>query len=290
MLLSTQSDVLFKRSGFKKAIEIIKKSGFDAIDFSSFTDELFATENMLLKAKEIKKVADDNGIIFNQAHSPFPTSFFEEDKNKNTFEKTVKAMEFASCLGVKNIIVHPNQHLKYIEGNNARILKEINMDFYNSLIPYCKNFNITVCLENMFQMHKKNDTWCVTPSTCSSPNEFKEYLDELNSPYMCACLDIGHANLLEHNIPDFIKTLGDKLVALHVHEAQGNWDFHRAPYIIGNTKWAEVLKALKDVNYTGDLTFEADNTLLRMPDDLLEPTAVFMAKIGRSMINQYNKL
>ena len=181
-------------------------------------------------------------------------------------------------------------YLKYIEDDNARILKEINMDFYRRLIPYCKDFNITVCLENMYQMKKVGEYYQVLPSTCSSPNEFEEYLDELNSPYMCACLDIGHANMLEHNIPDFIKTLGNKLVALHVHEAQGNWDFHRAPYIIGNTKWAEVLKALKDINYVGDFTFEADNTLLRMPDDLLEPTAVFMADIGRSMINKYNNL
>lgn len=289
MLLATQSDVLFKRVGYKKGIEIIKSAGFDAIDFSSFTAEFYEGD-VIKKAKEIREYADLVGITFNQAHSPFPTSFFEEDKNSDVFEKTVKAIEVASILGVKNIIVHPKQHLKYIENDNPAILKNMNVDFYRSLIPYCKKFNVTVCLENMYQMYKENDIWRVTPSTCSSPQEFKEYLDLIDSPYICACLDIGHANMLEHNIPEFIKTLGEKLVALHVHEAQGNWDFHRAPYIIGNTKWAEVLKALKDINYTGDLTFEADNTLLRMPNDLLEPTAVFMAKIGRSMINQYNNL
>ncbi len=155
MLISTQSDILFKRLGYEKAIAVLKSAGFDAIDFSSFDNEFFQIENHREYAKQVKKVADDFGIIFNQAHSPFPTSFDSPEQNKNIFEKTIKSMEFASLLGVKNIIVHPNQHLTYVEEGNPEKLKDMNVAFYRSIIPYCKDFNITVCLENMFQVKKK---------------------------------------------------------------------------------------------------------------------------------------
>lgn len=285
MLISTQSSVLSRRLGCERTIEVLKNAGFDAIDFSSYgVNDILNDPSYKDYAKKLKKIADDNGIFFNQSHAPFPTSFFEEDKNRDIFDKIVKSLEFASILGAKNIIVHPKQHLTYVEGDNARILRDMNVKFYTSLIPYCKDLNITVCLENMYQIDKNRN---VTPSTCSSIKEFKEYLDLIDSPYIAACLDTGHANMVEEDIPAFIKALGEKLVALHVHEAQGNWDFHRVPYVIGNIKWTEVINALKEINYKGNLTFEADNTLLRMPDDLLEPTAHFMAEIGKSMAKQF---
>ena len=168
MLLSTQSETLFRLLGYKEAIKVLKNAGFDAIDFSSFTKELLEDSDYLLKAKEIKKVADDYGIFFNQAHAPFPTSFDETDKTEDTFNKIIKSMEIASKLGAKNIIVHPKQHLKYVENDNKRILKEMNVEFYTSLIPYCKDLNVTVCLENMYQMKKENGFYFVQPSTCSS--------------------------------------------------------------------------------------------------------------------------
>ena len=55
-------------------------------------------------------------------------------------------------MGVKLIVVHPKQHLPYLEGNNAEILKQLNLEFYNSLIPDCEKYGIKIATENMWQM------------------------------------------------------------------------------------------------------------------------------------------
>lgn len=289
MILSTQTEYLMNNFGIEKTIEILAHAGYDAIDYSCFDMTPKDSNSPILKpdykeyAKHVKKVAEDNGVFFNQAHAPFPSSYADEENTKEAFDKIVRAMEFASLLGVKNIVVHPKQHLKY--SNNITALKELNLEFYNSLIPYCKDFNITACMENMWQYDVYRHT---VNSVCASPEEFREYLDMIDSPYIKACLDIGHANILNLDIPRFISILGDDLAALHVHDTGYDADIHVLPYFIMNAEyWDKNLRALAENGYKGDLTFEADNTLHHLPNELVIAGVEYMEKTGRYMVNRF---
>jgi sugar phosphate isomerase/epimerase len=207
--------------------------------------------------------------------------------DKKAYDAIIRSMEFAAIMGVRNIIVHPKQHFTYIYGENPRILRDINLEFYNSLIPYCKDFNITVCLENMWQFDSERK---ITPSTCSCLQEFNEYIDLIDSPYIQGCLDIGHAIIAKENVAEFIRGIGKRLKALHVHDTMGDWDAHRVPFTLNHfSYWQEIMTALKDAGYEGELTFEADNTLKLVPDSLLIPTAEYMVKIGRTLIDMFEK-
>ena len=50
------------------------------------------------------------------------------------------------------------------------------MKFYKSLIPYCEEYGIKVAVENMWQY-----PGMISHSTCSRPEEFIRYIDELDS-------------------------------------------------------------------------------------------------------------
>ncbi len=295
MKLSTQTDVFTKKFGEEKAIELLAKAGYDAIDLSCFdmTYKDAPTEKNTAEyknyAKKLRKIAEDNGVYFNQAHAPFPSSKPDEfiEYNKEIFEQIIRSMEFCAITGVRNIVVHPKQHLTYAEKGNPEKLKEINFEFYNSLIPYAKDFGICVCTENMWQYDENK---IISHSTCASPEEFKEYITMINSPYLKGCLDVGHAFLVNEDIPNIIKVLGSDLKALHVHDTGYNIDLHRLPYTCGGIEWEKVMEALAEINYDGELTFEADNTLLRMPDEMLMPTAKYMVEMGRCLIRQFEQL
>ena len=296
MKLSTQIDVLGRRCGEEKAIVMLAEAGYDALDISCFdmthkdAPTPKNTSEYLTYAKKLKKLAEDNGVYFNQAHAPFPSSKFDDSVfDKDISVQIVKSMEFCATAGVRNIVIHPKQHLTYAEGDNKKILKDINLEFYSSLIPYAKDFGICICTENMWQYDDwRSENRKITHSACSTKEEFREYIDMLNSPYLKACLDIGHAFLMGDSIPEFIKVLGSDLKALHVHDTGYNVDLHRLPYTCGGVKWDEVMKALAEIDYDGELTFEADNTLLLMPDDMLMPTAKFMVEVGRNLIKQFD--
>ena len=287
MKLSTQTDALSLYFSEKNAIKMLIQSGFDAVDCSCF--DMLRDDSPKMQpsyrgyAKHLRRIAEDGGIYFNQAHAPFPSSRSDEAFTKDVFRRIVRAMEFASLLGARTIVVHPKQHVKYCP-ENAEYLKQENLEFYNRLIPYCKEFNICVAMENMWQYDSERR---IVPSVCGTIEEFSEYLRLLDSPWITACLDIGHAFLVQQDIPRFIQALSPRLKALHVHDTGYNTDLHLLPYSVGGICWDDVLKALAENGYDGELTFEADNTLKHVPVSMMQTASRYMHDVGRTMLRRY---
>ena len=282
MKLSSESHFFADRFGLHGAVAMMADAGYDAIDFSCFDEEFYTDVHDKTYYTDARKMAEDRGLTFNQAHAPFPSSFGDPVKDKKAFEDIVTSMKFASWLGVRNIIVHPRQHLEYITRGVPEKLFEINMDFYRSLIPYCEEYNIRVAVENMWQYPRT-----VSHSTCSKPVEFVKYMDTLNSDYLVACLDVGHAMLVKEKPDDMVRALGSKhLQCLHVHDIDGIHDTHTAPYS-GIIDWTAFMESLAEIGYQGDLTFEADSFFSHTPEALWPDAAKYMVAVGRHLISLF---
>ncbi len=291
MILSTQTDILGSRFGDQKAIEILARAGFDAYDFSFFkmkNDENYElnSKNYLEYAKKLRKVADKAGIKCNQAHAPFPSSVGDKQQDKIIFDKIVRAMEVAALLGAETIVVHPIKHMRYL-GNEAELF-ELNMAFYKSLIPYCAKFGIKVATENMWE--RVPGTNKITHAPCSRGQEFCRYIDALDSRWIVGCLDIGHVSLVDEQLYDTIITLGhNRLQALHVHDNDYLSDTHTLPFM-SKMDFEPFIKGLSDIDYTGDMTLEADNFIRRVPDGLIDTAVKYMEQTGRYIISEIAKI
>lgn len=286
MLLSTQTEVLAARHGDEEAIRILARAGFDAYDFSMFRmfqDKEYALNTDLYReyAENLRRVADEAGIVCNQAHAPFHSSTGEEPRDTEIFNAIVRSMEVASILGAKIIVVHPKQHLNYM--TDAEELKRLNYEFYTALIPYCEKFNIRVACENMWKYNKIGGR--IIDSTCSRPAEFCEYIDMIDSPWIVACLDVGHAVLTDEDLPTFVRTLGAKrLQALHVHDNDFINDTHALPFT-ERIDFRPLCRALKEIGYEGDFTYEADTFIKRLPEIVEADALHLMEKVGRYLIS-----
>ena len=282
MLISNQTDVLGRKLGEKEAIRVLAAAGFDAFDYSVF--DIRPEKNPLYAdgwreyVAGLKMTAAKAGIVCNQAHAPFPSTKTDDAYNKTIFDCITRAMEGAALLGAKAIVVHPCQHVPYLD--NVRYLFDYNMDFYRSLAPYAKRFGIRVALENMWQVKDGK----IVDSTCASPEEFAAYLDTLADDCFTACLDLGHSGLCGREAADMIRYLGaERLTCLHIHDNDYKHDSHTLPYSM-NMKWDTILAALHEIGYKGDFTYEADNFLGRFPADFLPEAEAFMAKLARRMV------
>jgi len=75
MKLSTTTGMAGKRFGYEEAIKLIAQTGFDAYDMDmselQFSDSPLSCSDYVAYLKHLKAVADENGIICNQAHAPF---------------------------------------------------------------------------------------------------------------------------------------------------------------------------------------------------------------------------
>ena len=74
-----------------------------------------------------------------------------------------------------------------------------------------------------------------------------------------------------------LKVLGDRVVALHVHDNDGLEDRHVAPYM-GILDWERFIKGLKEIKYKGAMTLEIGTLQHIYPAELLTDAYRLSAK------------
>lgn len=290
MRLSTQTETVGFRFGYIPAVKMLAQAGFDALDFSCFQMTTFQDSlngaNYAAIAREIRTAGDDCGVVFNQAHAPFSFNYQISGMYEKAKDAIIRSMEIAAILGVPNIVVHPLHFLPYRGCEKENYLK--NQAYYRELLPYAEQFGICICTENMWR-YDDIRPHTIVDASLSRAQEFADFLDEMNTPYLRACLDLGHCPLVGEDTAQAICTLGkDRLKALHVHDNDFYSDAHQIPYQ-GRADWPNIFRALKESGYSGDLTFEADNFLKPYPDEFIPTALKFLHDTGRMMIRQIQK-
>ena len=271
-----------------KAAKLIKAAGFDAVDFDlcpmDEDDDRFNRDDYRELAKECRRQIEAEGLYVNQTHVPFTFKNWDNEEHFNNviFPRTVRSLEISAILGAQTAIVHPLHYSEY-HGHEEEWFEK-NMAFYRSLIPYCEKYGIKMCVENMFRRDPRRKY--IAHDTCSRKEEFIRYVDTLNSPYVVACLDVGHVGLpvQDDEAWDFVRALGhDRLQALHIHDNDYQNDRHAVPYS-GIMNWAEIAKALGEIDYTGVFTYEISAAYFNNVDDEFLPVKVkYVADIARHL-------
>lgn len=280
MRLSMPTSVLDARFSYDRIWDMMAEVGFDAIDLTLTNimseSHPLAGNNHVKKAEKLRESAQSRGLVFNQAHAPFPIyREGDEEYNRLVYAALIRSMEIASIVGAQQIVVHPSR----VPENPMRF----NMDFYRGLIPYCERFGIRVAIENLYG-YGENGT--LVMGVCSTSQELCTYIDTLDSPWFAVCLDIGHSGLTGQSAAEMIHTLtATRLKALHVHDNDLIKDLHTLPFT-GKLDWEGTTSALRDIGYSGDLTLEANLFLNRFPDELILPAMRLMAETGRYLIQQ----
>ena len=292
MKVSYPIGAIEQKLGIEKALELSKNAGFEAVDYGLGAlvedDSVFSGDGYREYAEYIRKTADKIGIEINQTHAPF-TFPFSRWNSPDDFENIVmprfyRTLEISGILGAEIAVVHPLHHFTYC-GHEEEIF-ELNMNYYRRLIPYAKEYGVKIGVENMFQVDPRRKY--IIPDTCASISEFVRYIDALNSDAITACLDIGHVGLAQReNEPwDFIRALGhDRLGSLHVHDNDYRADQHTIPGL-GKIDWLEVTKALAEINYKGDFTFETGWVFAGADEDILPCYLKMLSDIGHTLVNR----
>ena len=256
--ISTEIASASRIVGEERAIELFAKAGFDAWDFSMFAmckydresrtlmenNHPLAGRDYLKFARRLKQIGLDNGIICNQSHAPFPTSCAEiRSYLKRAIECTAEA-------GGNICIIHPD--------NNKSA--EENAEMYFELIPFAKDCGVKIATENMWNWDKEKGHSIF--AACATPKSFCDHIDIVGSEWLVACLDIGHAEMKgsDTTAAEMIRALGPRLQALHIHDNDKLHDSHQIPFSM-DIDFKAIADALKEINYSGYLTLEADRFL-----------------------------
>lgn len=287
MILSTENSFLRVHVGERAAIEMLAKAGFDAIDYGFSPDlergeMIWNTDRYREYAKEVAKIAEDNGVFFNQAHGPFmfDTSIFP-DYSKEVLPLYRRCLEVCAMLKIPHVVVHPVHCMPY--RGNEELLWKMNMDFYHQLLPFAKEFGVKIALENMYQYDNRRGV--ITRDVFASPEEYARFYDTLGDPDVICCVDTGHCAIVGEDAADMLRIMGKRVKALHVNDNFFRTDDHVVPGH-GLMDWESITKALAEISYSGDLTFEVIRIYRSYDKELMLTSARYLADVGRYLIGK----
>lgn len=290
----------------QESLEFIKSCGFDAIDlnidnridttrlqkegiYPNFFDK--TAEEICEYFATLREATLKTGVSISQMHAPFPV-WFEGREELNEYMLGILDKCFALCeyLECPAIVVHPSRN------PSRREEFELNANNYRKMIPLIKKYRgVKICLENIFTHQGVR----IIEGRLSNPDDACALVDLLNGEaggdYFGFCLDIGHANLTKNKIGEFIRTLGDRLTILHIHDNDGNEDLHMIPYsYLAQDKkcvidWDDFAEALKDINYEGTLAFETFRVCHVYPPEVVPAALRLIASIGHCWASRINE-
>lgn len=282
---------MFTDARSKEAFEFIKKCGFDALDYNLDTKLVASQINKSEKGSfytksfeeleeyyaPIKAAAKETGIVFGQAHAPFPLyRRTDEDMSDFLIEAVEKCCFICNYLSIPALVVHP---CTYLDKENQL---KVNLAMYRKMIPFAKKYGVKLCLENMWTMYAGRPMM----GACATAEEAVWYIDKLNEEageeVFGFCFDIGHATLVNAPIREYINTLGHRLTVLHLHDNDGLHDQHFAPMTQRKTDWTGLIDGLRDIGYRGTINFETAAAIMsNYPRELFPDMLEYIAEVGK---------
>lgn len=291
MRLSTMTNLFYeKREDKKSYLNSVRRSrevGFRVMDFNMCPFQRRETEllgdDWEALTHEIADEAARIGVEFSQSHLPYPKATVRRknasdegcEQNEFFIWATERAIRISAVLGVKWAVVHPVQRLDKQSEYDTGADIAYNHEIYDKYVSLASSLGVGLAFENMADVDGKRRFGAL-------PEELCALVDSFDSKYVAACWDFGHGNRMFVNQTNAIKKVGSRLRATHLDDNLGKDDLHTVPFF-GNVNWADVMAALRDISYTGDLTYEL-SCCKRMPSELLGPTVAYAYRVGEYLM------
>jgi sugar phosphate isomerase/epimerase len=265
--------------GFFDAVELIDEIGFRTIEVQNLLGRLEPTEGAF-PGFQIDQVSDGDKERIRAAlapfdcvtvHLPYPKTMpYIVPGAADAVAKLEIALDAAKFVGAKVAVLHPQPSETDIYEN------------WSTAVERIREWG-SMAADRGFQLA------CETNAPNSIP-DLVRFIDEINHDNVGVTLDVGHqAGFKElSTIPaeergtpaaikayndlnvEIVKTLGDKLIHLHVHDIEPEtWKEHK-PLIHGFVDYPRLIDALRATNYAGVLVFEIGGDPEKMPGYLRE--------------------
>jgi len=130
-----------------------------------------------------------------------------------TWERYLSSLHVAAELGARNVVFHAN-YFPFI-GHPSYVLEwtRRQVAFMGELAEEAQRLDLVIALENMWE---------------PEPGIIARVLEQVNSPYLGACLDVGHVHLYSDSLPfsAWLDRMEGQLVHCHINNHRGLYDEH----------------------------------------------------------------
>jgi L-ribulose-5-phosphate 3-epimerase len=217
----------------KERFRLIKEAGFDNV-FLWWGDEfvdLDGDKNLL------PEMARAVGLEVENVHAPF-------DKTNRIWTESVNAEDivkrYTQCIidcaqhNIPTVVIH------LTNGDAPPAPTLLGIDRIKYLVELAEQKGVNIALENL-----------------RKPEYLQFVFSNIQSNRLGFCYDSGHENCYSKGT-DLLRTYGNKLMALHLHDNDGTDDQHRIPGE-GTINWDSIIQKIKSTRYQGAISLEVTN-------------------------------
>jgi L-ribulose-5-phosphate 3-epimerase len=217
--------------------KLVKSLGFDGVELDSPND---------LVEKEILEARDKTGLVIpgvvNSVHWKKPLSDPDPAVRAECTQSMIDALHKCKLYGGTTVLLVPavvSEKVRYDEAwerSTAEIKK---------MLPEAEKTGIKIAIENVWN------------NFLLSPMEAAQYIDQFDSEMIGWYFDVG--NIVRYGWPDqWIRILGKRIMKVDVKEYsrdkqrnEGIWEGFKVELGDGDSDWANVNRALREIGYSG---------------------------------------
>ena len=225
---------------YEARFALARDAGFEAIEMQTITrDE---------EAAEIREASLKTGLrihsVMNSEHWAAPLSSGDPEVVRRSVRGMETSLRNAALWGADAVLLVPavvDAATSYRDAytRSQRVIRE-------QLMPKAAEHKVVIAVEEVWN------------KLLLSPLEFARYVDEFNSPWVRAYVDVGNVVLFAFP-QDWIRTLGARIMKLHVKDFtldRRNGRFSWVNLGEGDIDWPEVRRALSEIKFSGYMTTE----------------------------------
>jgi L-ribulose-5-phosphate 3-epimerase len=242
----------FTEPSLEKCFALAKKYGYDGVELAlaetgdvnlSSTKEDMDKIKSMAEKYELELYSIATGLYW--SYSLTANDATVRDKAEAIVRKQV---DVASWLGCDTILVIPGMVAGLAPGGEVvpyDVVYERALAAIKRLAPYAEERKVVIGLENVWNKF------------LLSPTEMRDFIDEVNNPYVGAYFDVG--NVIINGYPEqWIKILGNRIAKVHFKDYRrsvGTLDGF-VDILSGDVDYPAVMKALSDIGYDDWATAE----------------------------------
>ena len=257
-LIPTRNPSRFR--SIEECFRLCAEAGFRILDFSPRLDDKWET-----RVEAALSAAEKFDIEIEQSHAPY--NFYAKMSPEQFSTVLDRSVEAAIRMKNRQLVFHMDEY--HAPSPEEYDPEEALKSAYEALAPHIEKAlagGVRVALETIFEdrkTYRKSDR----SHFGGTFDELMASVERFNHPDVGCCWDFGHADIAyEKEHCEMIRKMGKKIICTHTHDNYYNRDLHVPPFM-GNLPWEDLMRTMKEIGYSGNLTFEF--VYGRMPDRLI---------------------
>jgi sugar phosphate isomerase/epimerase len=240
----------FRKYSIEQSIEIIAKTGYDAIELMCDAPHAFPP----ISAEQLGSIQDSlrenkigisnlNGFMMCKIGDFHHPSWIENDphKRQQRIDHTINCIDLAKKIHAKTVSTEPGGPLEHTAAEKGfKIFKE----GLEQVIPMAEKNQIKLLIEPEPGLLIENSS------------QFLKFISNFNTKYLGLNFDVGHFFCVNEDPALLIKSLKDYISHVHLEDIASNRIHKHLIPGKGAINFVEIFKALDSINYDGFVTVE----------------------------------